>query len=272
MKKGLLWVLTIFLLLTACGRGGEKEEMAIIIHGGGEVWGRDAEGRYRSFAGTNSREALLGCADTDQSLVELDFSLTADMALVCIHDWEGDYLSSATKGPLLLRDFRATRLYDQFTPMTAEDVLAIMEIWEDMVLVTDFKDDFSLSAALLGTAARERGLTDRIVVQIYRPSEYGVAQAAGFRRIAYTLYALSWEQKTDTEAHLSFGKENHLEWIAFDASLLSDSPFVENMKKTGIPLYVHTVNEETTAELCRTLGIDGIYTDRLGQRKFDGSR
>jgi len=266
MKNGWLLVLTLIFLLTSCenglGEGKRKEEPAVVIHGGGEVWGYDGEGQYRAFPGTNSREALFRCADEGQRVVELDFSLTADMALVCLHDWEGHEAGT----PLLLEDFRASRLYGQFSPLTAAEVLEVMVLWEDMVLVTDFKDDFALSAALLGSAAEERGLTDRIVVQIYHPQQYHVAQAAGFQRIAYTLYALNWEEKTDTAAHISFAKENRLEWIAFDASLLSVPTFVENVKKTGIPLYVHTVNDGETAELCRSLGIDGIYTDRRRQK------
>ena len=253
----------VFILrLCLCSCAAEERTLPErIVHGGGILWEVDSGGCYRAFAGSNSREALMRCAESRVDFVELDFSITADGELVCIHGWNREYIRGITEGsPLTLDAFRQSRIYGCFTPMTAADAAEILGD-TGMTLVADIKGDFWDCAARLAEVFGDR--RDALVVQIYREDQYEAATRLGFERIAYTLYCLDWEDKLDAEAHISFAREKPLEWIAFSEELLSNEPFVEKMLSSGVPLYVHTVNDEKTVQYLLDIGITGVYTDYI---------
>lgn len=226
------------------------------------LWERDMSGVYRQFSGANALEGLVRCADAGAAAVELDFSFTADGALVCLHHWSEMYIPGAGYGvPMSLAEFRASRIYGCFTPLTLADAAAFFREHPDMTLVTDIKERFDEAAEVIAEACAD--FSDRVVVQIYEESQYGIARTLGFERIAYTLYALPWEEKLDTAAHTAFAQTHDLEWIAFDVSLCDHAVFLEEMLRIGVPLYVHTVNEKETTEFLLDIGIAGVYTDTI---------
>ena len=106
-------------------------------------------------------------------------------------------------------------------------------------------------------------MTDRVVMQIYSRDQYTTARALGFERIAYTLYRLGWDDKLDADAHIAFAHTHALEWIAMDCELVENSDFIGRMLSAGVPLYVHTVNDEKTAEYLLDRGFAGVYTDTI---------
>jgi len=256
-----------FLLLTAVsctGRSALPEEKlpVRVIHGGGMLWDVDSCGVYRSFAGSNSREGLLRCADAGVSFVEIDFSFTADGELVCIHGWDNEYIAEIEDGvPLSFEEFRQSRIFGCFTPMTAADAAGIMRENEDLTLVTDIKERFCSGAEVIADEFSD--LLDRVVLQIYSEEQYDYAVGLGFSRIAYTLYELPWEDKLDADAHIRFAREHDLEWIAFSHELCTNAVFVEKMTGAGVPLFVHTVNDEKTEKYLLDRGISGVYTDNI---------
>ena len=253
-------VLMLCVMLTGCASG--RTVGGNVIHGCGTLWEYDSGGVYRAFAGSNSREAFLRCADRGVGYVEIDFSLTADGEAVCIHGWEREYIREITDGvPMTLSEFEASRIYGCFTPMTASDAAEILCENEELVLVADIKDDFDETAAAI---AREFScMLDRVVVQIYHTEQYGRAEELGFERIAYTLYRLGWDEKTDAEAHIAFARTHDLAWIAMDCELVENSGFIQRMLKADIPLYAHTVNDEKTEQYLLDMGFSGVYTDYI---------
>jgi len=254
-------VVLLCLMLAGCFMNG-GDGFGKVIHGGGVLWEYDSEGVYRSFAVSNSREAFLRCAQMGECTAELDFCFTADGELVCIHDWDNEYFAESEDGvPLTLEEFCTSRIFGCFTPMTASDAAGIMEKNGGLTLVTDIKEDFYGAAAVI--AEEFSGSLDRVIIQIYRPEQYGYAADLGFTRIAYTLYCLDWDEKLDTEAHIEFARSHRLEWIAFSEELGKDVLFIEKMKEADVPLYVHTVNSEETEKELSDKGIAGVYTDRI---------
>ncbi|MBQ4354868.1 MAG: hypothetical protein IJC71_08250 [Clostridia bacterium] len=234
-----------------------------VVHAGGALWGRDASGVYRQYIGANALEGLRLCADSGADAVELDFSFTADGELVAIHDWSDYYIAGVGEGvPLTREQFEEARIFGCFTPLTLEDAAAFFREHEEMMLVTDIKENFSEAAGRIAAACGD--FLDRVVMQIYAEEQYEIAASLGFSRVAYTLYALPWEKKLDTAAHLAFAGTHPLLWIACDASLCENGIFLDAMLASGVPLYVHTVNERKMCEKLLDSGICGVYTDLIG--------
>lgn len=263
---------------TSCGADAERcprGDIPVfdeIIHAAGQLWGVDSEGTYRAFNGSNSREGLIKCAEEtkngDKIAAELDFSFTSDDRLVCIHDWSAEYIDTINTGtPLSYDEFMSSEIFWNYTPLDAEGVVSIMNDYPGLYIVTDIKERFTDALGALSDAIRltfpEKAdeIKSRVVVQIYSEDDYSEARERGFTNIIYTLYRLSWSEKTDTKALAEFARSHPLIGYTFSYELCSVDGFTDGMKKAGAPLYVHTVNDAAEWEKYRAMGIDGVYTD-----------
>ncbi len=277
MKKffGIIIVFTlIFPLVFSCTAASEyapsedAEEILssseYVVHAGGELWGIDADGVYRSFFGSNSAEGLMRCAEVfeGRGAVELDFNFTSDGELVCIHDWSPEYIEGVEAGvPLSYDEFIGSRIFWNFTPIDLGDVKRFLDSYPEIYIVTDIKTDNLAGAEKIAEACPE--YLDRFIIQIYGESEYDGIRALGFDNVIYTLYMLPWEEKTDTEALSEFAEGHPLVGFTFPAELCDIDGFLEGMLSSGVPLYVHTVNDKSEQKKYLKLGISGIYTDFL---------
>ena len=269
MKKRILFIaLALFAILTvsvmnSCeGYGAPKISISFdrIIHAGGELWGIDSQGTYRSFLGSNSLEGLNQCAEYGYNAVELDFNFTSDDRLVCIHDWSAEYIDTIKDGqPLSYDEFMSSKIFWNFTPIGIEEVGEFLREHPDMYIVTDIKERFEESVEVIAETLSD--LKNRIIVQIYSEDDYAVAEGNGFDNIIYTLYRLSWDDKTDTAGLVKFEKNHPLIGFTFSYELCEVKGYVDRMGKSGVPLYVHTVNDYNEVRRYQSDGIYGVYTD-----------
>ena len=94
---------------------------------------------------TNSKEAFLTSWQNGFRAVEADFTYTSDGTLVVRHDFEkdGSYyrLEIKPSGSLVMdtKTFTSTPAVYEQTPMTAVDLLYLMQEYPDMYLITDTK-------------------------------------------------------------------------------------------------------------------------------------
>ncbi len=236
-----------------------------IIHAGGELWGYDSQGTYRSFDGSNSLEGLEQCAEGGVSAVELDLSFTSDDRLVCIHDWSREYIDTLTSGEAPTYDeFKSSSIYWNFTPIDISDAAEFLESHPGMYVVTDIKERFSDAASVVMEVFGEKRLCDRVVIQVYSEEEYNIAAGLGFDNIIYSLYKLDWNSKTDVDSLVKFARYHKLIGFTFSYELCGVPGYVDGMKKAGIPLYVHTVNDPSEVRKYLDMGIYGVYTDIVG--------
>ena len=84
----------------------------------------------------------------------------------------------------------------------------------------------------------------------------------GYKNIIYTLYKLSYSEKTNTSKIVKFAKSHNIYAITFSSELASEK-YVNALKKSGKKLYVHTVNSTSQAEKLSNMGINGIYSDYM---------
>ena len=275
--KRFLAVLLPLLLLSLCGcsadggapengfsdpeeAGAVREAMRYVIHAAGRLEGPDAWGNPRDYDGSNSAEGLAQCAACGRRpiAVELDFNFTADGQLACIHDWYTEYADEIENGvPLTLDGFLAARIYRNFTPAWIGDAADWLRANEGTYIVTDIKDDNIAGCRAIAEACPD--LLNRFVVQIYDESEYDAVRELGFEYVVFTLYRLDWNAKTDWKALGQFAAEHPLIGFTFSYELCSVDGYVEGMLRSGVPLYIHTVNEGEEAYFA--MGISGVYTD-----------
>lgn len=100
-----------------------------IAHGGGEIDG---------YTYTNSLEAVLLSIKKGYKYIELDFQLTSDNHLVCMHSME-DFkrmTNTADNIDIKIQDFKKLSIYGKYTPITAEEVVSIIRKY-GITLVTD---------------------------------------------------------------------------------------------------------------------------------------
>ena len=269
MKKILpvfvLWVVLSFVSVYISGCTSERDAppdarsaMKYTVHGGGRVVVYDEEGNALIFDRTNSAEALERCAEAGVGAVELDFSFTSDVELVCIHDWNGGFIKKA--GVLTFDEFMNEKICGYLTPMSVSDAAKFIVENKDIYMVTDVKED---NIRALRIIAEECGDDlSRVIAQIYSPEEYDAVREIGYTNIVLTLYRMKWEEKTDAAALCEFALTHELVGITLPVMLaeqeygLTDA-FVEH----GVAFFVHTVDGKEEARRYFDIGASGVYCD-----------
>lgn len=230
----------------------EKEKY--IIHAAGFV--KNSNGEDCMY--TNSKEALLNCYEQGNRVCEIDFSISKDNKLVCIHDWEQLYISGEmAKKKVDLETFLNGKIQKEFTPIWLEDIVKFMKEHEDFYIVTDIKDNNVKACKIIAEYCPE--LMDRFIIQIYHEKEYNKIASIGFNNIIYTLYETTiWER--NVKSLQAFAERNKLVGFTFWYYWADDPEFLNAMKETNIPLFVHTINDREKRESYFQLGIKATYT------------
>lgn len=221
---------------------------------------------------TNSKDALLYNYDLGHRTFEVDFSITSDNKLVCVHDWAyASIIQGRDEEKVLSKEeFENGMIHEKYKPISLEELLVFMSEHEDVWIVTDSKeiepDLISMEFNYIVDTARSLGIEkvlERIAVQIYNPEMYQiVCEIYEFPSIVFTLYKY-WDGNAETFPDICrFCVYNDIPiittWYFF-----ATPEVMKIAKEYGIEVYVHTVNDmETVAELKR-IGVKGFYTDFL---------
>lgn len=231
--------------------GAEVFTMKYILHAGGVT--------PQGVKGSNSLEALNRSYEQGYRVMEVDFCWTLDGEPVCVHDWKNYYTFVEGDMPTLA-EFEALRAVTYgFTSMTPEHLAQWLEGHPDARIVTDFKENNLEGAALI--AQRYPHLLDQFVIQIYHPEEYEPVVQMGFSHVILTVYQMTWEEKSDAAALTAFLAGHPVMGLTFSTELLEQPGYLDALLETGIPLYVHTVNDREEQQVIFDLGVSGVYTD-----------
>ena len=217
-------ILSFSTSLTAYAQG--VDDMDYIVHAGGQIG---------DYTGTNSYEALVSSYMMGCHFIELDMNFTSDGVLVCVHDWDTDYfrMGKPVGQALSYNEFQRARVLREYN-------------LEGLKYISD----------------KYGYIKNQFIPQIYSEGEYSYVKDMGYENIIYTLYALDYNQKTDTEEIVRFANENKLLGITFSSELATDD-YIKELKKAGVKLFTHTVNSKSEMERLKEMGIDGIYSDYI---------
>lgn len=234
-----------------------------IIHAGGFI---ENENDGETLSYTNSLEALQNCYDHGNRICELDFMTTSDGKVVCAHNGDeedswahGIKVAGRANEPLGFYEFMGAKFEGALTTMSLDDLAAFIRDHRDLYIVTDVKDDNIGVCGIIGSEYPD--LKNNFIVQIYHPDEYKRIRELGFNYVIYTLYRATDDELTPENTKDFIDSANLVGvtfWMEYPDSN-ADSYRV--LEQSGLPLFVHTVNDRNEMKSFIDMGIDGIYTD-----------
>lgn len=221
----------------------------------------------------NAEEGFLAMYAKGVRLFELDLSKTSDGVWVCRHNWNdsmGQWEGSG-KRVLTEKQFRESKLYGTYTPMTLEDFFLLLKKYPDAYVMIDSKqyslrnyqrtlEDYCDYVEIAREADAESVL-DQIIPEIYSEAMFaGTAMIHAFPSYIYSL----WQEYSveDLEQIASFCKEKGISAATIYWEYWSEEAEAV-FEKQGIRLYVYTINDRNQARNYISGGAQGICTDFL---------
>lgn len=222
---------------------------------------------------TNSRDALLHNYDLGHRIFEVDFSITSDNEVVCVHDWNhAAQIQGRGENPSVLSadEFESKLIYGKYTPVSIEELLLFMSEHEDVWIITDSKeiaeDLVRFEISYIVDKARMLGIEKvlrRVVVQIYKPEMYQmVHEIYKFPNAIFTMYQYWSGDAARFPDICRFCIDKSIKIITMPY-YFATSEIVKIADEFGIMIYVHTVNDIDTVDGLRRIGVKGFYTDFL---------
>lgn len=229
-------------LLIADGHPDPLLERMVVAHAGGEIDG------YRYV---NSIAALEHSYSLGARLFEVDVLFTSDGTLVLAHDWRHfARIASSENGQPSAVSFTGRLIYGRYPTARWTDVEDFLSRHTDALVITDTKGDNSALLAILAQSKQRR----KVIPQVYSPREIWIAQQMGFERLILTVY-----RRRHWDLTLMSIAERVGCGIVMPVEKATPE-LIARIRSLGVPVFVHTVNDESEVE--RLPGV-GVYTDRV---------
>lgn len=227
------------------------EKPKLIAHAGGII---------NNITYSSSLEALDTNYARGHRHFELDFNWTLDNKPVLIHDWDSYFTTnfqnvSSTKVPTL-KEFKNLTSKNNLTHLDLPSLISWIKSHNDTFIITDVKERNIEFLKLLKKSYPS--LYDRFIPQAYSFKEYNDIKNLGYQSIILTLYKLNASNKSI----IDFAKVNKLYAVTMPQSSASTG-LPAKLKEHLVSSYVHTVNFEILARDLMSVGVDGVYTDKI---------
>ncbi len=201
---------------------------------------------------------------------EVDFVPTSDHYLVCRHLWENPDLQKGIDENHIptLKEFKKTKILDQYTPMTFKDLCMLMMEYKDAWIVTDSKETSTEEVIeryteIVKEASEVDALEvlDRFAIQAYdKEMVKAVREIYPFKNIIYATYR-DWHGDIISFVDIcNFCNENGINSISMWNYYYCDE-LQDIANYYDIDIYIHTENDLASANRYLRMGAKGIYTD-----------
>jgi hypothetical protein len=181
---------------------------------------------------------------------------------VCLHDWQEAAVArfgAPVDRPMTLAEFE-TRIQDGGPGnCTVPSLADWLRQHPGKIIVTDIKERNLDGLRLIADQVPD--VIGQLLPQAYHPDEFPVIRDLGFIDMIWTLYRYDGPM-TDVVTHLS---EGGVKAVTMQKRHAYAGLAREIHAATGVPTYVHTVNNPLEAGCFADFGVSGIYTDRLGR-------
>ncbi len=231
-----------------------------------------ALGELDELDGLNCRESFLNSYDAGIRVFEADIRLTSDGKLVLRHDWIGGVQDGVDMAHIPTREeFLAKPIYDQYTPLSFQDLLRLMAQYPDVCVITDTKLTDTEAVVMqfreMIAEAHELGLSylfDRFIVQIYSPNHFTAVESVHhFPYYIYTLYQDYFGGTVDSFRNkVTFCRENGFLGLTIGYDNW-DADYMPVADWQSVNVYIHTINTTRTARQLFKQGVRAVYSDRL---------
>ena len=219
-----------------------------VAHAGGAIEGHTY---------TNSYEALSKNYSRGFRYFELDFSLTADGHIVCIHDWNESFtelFGAGSKFESCTMPGLARWMRDHPAASIVTDIKSINHFgWTEVDVLGEIFDKLPYSKS-------------RVIPQLYFPENYNAIKEIGYKSIIWTLYryeganeeVISWVKELDGNLAVAMPKDR------------ARTALPARLREMDVPTYVHTVNSlRSTAHFLHKRRVSNIYTDHIPPSYID---
>lgn len=229
--------------------------------------------------GTADNVPMLNCLESFAEsyekgirVFEADLRMTSDGHVILRHDWRAELQDGISETSIpTLAEFLAKPINGQYTPLSFRDLLALMEQYPDICIITDTKfvneEEVTRQFRAMLRDAYETGLTylfDRMVIQVYTPMMFRVVDSLySFPHYIFTLYYTGFAcTQSDFREKAEFCKENGIMGITLWDYWWSED-YTPIAQENGICVYAHTVNDAEWAQRLLSSGISAVYSDSL---------
>lgn len=205
----------------------------------------------------NTLEAFQTAIDLKADMAEFDVRRTSDDVLIVFHDrtFGGNRISDMT--------------YNRINELAARENYRVPQLCEVL--------DFCRGRIRLDIELKESGYEKRVVAMVKEMYGYGEFSIKSFKdRVSYNVKSIDSRIRTGLlvgRKNASFGERlneyfpmRRLRACGADFIsphyLLCTGGFIHRMKRSGVPVYVWTVNDERVMRRLISKGVDAIITDR----------
>ncbi len=220
----------------------------------------------------NSRKGSLFMYEQGVRLFELDLSRTSDGVWVCRHNWNDSMGQWDGNGKKVLteKEFRQSKIYGKYTPMTLEDFFLLLKDYPDAYVLIDSKqyslrndqrtlEDYSDYVEIARNAGAGETL-DRIIPEIYNEAMFPGTAMLFFSFLSIFTVAGVFCGRAGSISHPSVKKREF--WQQQYTGSIGQKKRRRSLKNE-ISLYVYTVNDRDQARRYISQGAEGICTDFL---------
>ncbi|MBC8501366.1 MAG: hypothetical protein H8D38_06405 [DPANN group archaeon] len=250
-------LILILLLLTASCSQNDKYANNFFVqrvaHAGGGIEGQTY---------TNSIDALNYNIKQGFLYFELDFDLTKDDQIVCIHDWNRYVEKFGFKDRPTLQEFKEKEAsYSNYEKCTLYSLIDWLEDNPSAIIITDVKSDNLKTLKIMSEKIPD--FEKRIIPQIYHPLNFNAVREFGYKKIIWTLYKYSF-----SDEEVLYWAKNFEKPFAITMEDGRPSPeLLKSLKDLKVPTYIHTINSLEKFDKYKKEGATEIYTDFLYPNK-----
>lgn len=235
---------------------------------------------------TNSKEGFENSYSNGNRIFDADVIFTRDDVLVLRHSWTDDLgqndlntrittYDSELGMPQIKKEekpsyeeFMSSKIFSEYTPMSFEDLLEFMRIYQDMYVAIDCKEDISKTYQYIVDMANNKNqqeILNRIIVSFYRYEDYDkVNSIYPFKNYAIRQYP---NLVHDWNELLSFCLQKKIYVVNVSKKYVNKKelkPFLEN----GIKIFVETVDTKSEMKKLQKEGVSGFITNSLYENKI----
>ena len=222
---------------------------------------------------TNSLEAFEFNYNLGHRVFEVDFTLTSDGVLVAAHDerrWRKETDLTAEEMPFTAEAVRNVKLHDQYTSMSAKEVIEALAAHPDAWIITDskFTDKASIMAEFSQLVYWGQQLApealERVIPQIYNEDMLAYLMAIyPFRSVVYTVY----NTKTTDKMAFDFCREAGIQVLVYPKARVT-AERVQMGHDLGVLTSTHTEDDPEAARKLFDMGVDVLYTNFLNPADY----
>ena len=237
----------------------------IIVHAMGSIDGNTYSNSLEAFEANYAR---------GHRFFEVDFNYTSDGELVLWHDWGKNQINSFWPAGYVptKAEFTSSKIYDKYTPMCLEDLIALMKAYPDIRVFADTKNPNTATVkkqfAQIVSTAKEicaEEVLHRFVVELYSKSMYNTVESVyHFDNYLFSLYNLYSKAPTTSQLKeiASFCNQRAIDMVAMPYYWWKPE-YAAVLRKYDLSAGLHTVNSSSAAQRYLSEGVKAICSDSL---------